>query len=77
MLVFLAVAAGGAFLGYLRDPVTGGPEQLLLPRETTGAGNVQEEWRPQPGRTRIWRERTLRREQSLGIAPGPVTVTPR
>ncbi len=71
MLVFLAVAAGGAFLGYLRDPVTGGPEQLLLPRETADTGNVQEQRRPQPGRTRIWRERTLRYEHSLGIAPGP------
>jgi hypothetical protein len=76
MLVFLAVAAGGAFLGYLRDPVTGGAEQLLLPRETTDTGNVQEQRRPQPGRTRVWRERTLRCEQSLGIAPGPSLLLP-
>ena len=76
MLVFLAVAAGGAILGYLRDPVTGGPEQLLFPRETGDTGNMQEQWRPQPGRTRIWRERTMRREQSLGISPGPSLSLP-
>ena len=76
MLVFLVVAAGGAFLGYLRDPVTGGREQLLLPRETRDSGNAREQRRPQPGRTRKWRERTLHREQSLGFAPGPSLSAP-
>jgi hypothetical protein len=76
MLVFLVVAAGGAFLGYLRDPVTGGREQLLVPRETTDTGNAQEQLRAQSGRTRIWRERTLRYEHSLGTAPGPSLSVP-
>jgi hypothetical protein len=76
MLVFLAVAAVGAFLGYLRDPVAGGWEQLILPRETADSGSGQEQMRPQPGRTRIWRERPLRCEHLLGIAPGPPLFVP-
>ena len=76
MLVFLVVAAGGAFLGYLRDPVTGGREQLLIPRETKDTGNAHEQLRPQPGRTRIWRDRTLRCEHLLGAAPGPHLLVP-
>lgn len=76
MLVFLVVAAGGAFLGYLRDPVAGGREQLLIPRETTDTGRAQEQLRPQPGRTRIWRDRTLRYEHLLGTVPGSPLLVP-
>jgi hypothetical protein len=75
-LLILVVGAAGAFLGYLRDPITGGQEQLLLPQEKIRAGMTQEELRPQPGRTRIWQDRRFQCEHLLGVAPGPPLLVP-